>query len=182
MGITATGGNTTFDCSGQTLDIDAATVQIDSTAATAITAGTTLGITATGGNTTFDCSGQTLDIDAATVDMDATTVDIAAAGALGLSGATGVTMVASGGAVDISGTTIKFFGQTGAARTEIGNIDAALGQSGTPLAIATDYSVLDVSGTLIASGNATAINDNFRALGDRLNHIIVALQTFGLFE
>ena len=72
LGITATSGTTTVNCAGQTLDVDAATVNIASSAATVVTAGSTLGITATSGTTTFNCAGQTLDLNAATLDMDLT--------------------------------------------------------------------------------------------------------------
>ena len=114
LGITATSGNTTFDCTGRTLDINAATLDMDLTAAssinttganldittttsgdininsvadldldgatvtvnssgaTAITSGSTLGITATSGETTIDCAGQTLDINAATLEINST--------------------------------------------------------------------------------------------------------------
>ena len=54
------------------LDLDGATVTVNSSGATAITAGSTLGITATSGTTTFNCAGQTLNVDAAALQMDST--------------------------------------------------------------------------------------------------------------
>ena len=47
-------------------------ININSSDATTITAGSTLGITATSGTTTLNCSGQTLDVNAAILDMDLT--------------------------------------------------------------------------------------------------------------
>jgi len=68
---TTTGGDININ-SVADLDLDGATVNVNSSASMAITAGSTLGITATSGATTLNCAGQTLNVDSKLLQIDST--------------------------------------------------------------------------------------------------------------
>ena len=70
LAITNTSSTTTMNFAGQTLDLDAGTITIDSSANASITAGGTLGLTATSGKTTINCGSQELEIDSGVLKID----------------------------------------------------------------------------------------------------------------